>query len=83
VGGNCSSRVRWTLIAPVASPLSPAKRRELLERYRRQEEENDRLRNENQRLKDELRRYKSTLHLLAPDDKTAKAIERRTTSARG
>ncbi|MGP8072866.1 MAG: hypothetical protein ACLPZM_07040, partial [Thermoplasmata archaeon] len=57
-------------------PLSQERRRELLERLRRAthiEEENDRLRDENRRLKEELRRYKSTLHLLAPDDKTAEA----------
>lgn len=57
-------------------PLSQDQRREILQRLRRAnqlDEENDRLREENRRLKEELRRYKSTLHLLAPDDKTAEA----------
>jgi transposase len=55
-------------------PLSREEARKLVEelrRLRRVEEDRDSARDEVRRLKEELRRYKSTLHLLAPDDKTA------------
>ena len=55
------------------TPLTPEEARKILERLRKLEQELDGSRDENRRLKDELRRYKSTLHLLAPDDKTAEA----------
>ena len=55
------------------APLTPEEARKILERLRKLEQELDGSRDENRRLKDELRRYKSTLHLLAPDDKTAEA----------
>ncbi len=58
------------------APISREEARRLLEelrRLRRAEEERDSARDEIRRLKEELRRYKSTLHLLAPDDKTAEA----------
>ena len=54
-------------------PLSQAERRAILERLRQLEQQLDDSRDENRRLKEELRRYKSTLHLLAPDAKTAEA----------
>jgi transposase len=55
------------------TPLAKEDARKILERLRRLEQDLDASREENRRLKEELRRYKSTLHLLAPDDKTAEA----------
>jgi transposase len=54
-------------------PISPEEARKILERLRQLEQQLDDSHDENRRLKEELRRYKSTLHLLAPDDKTAEA----------
>lgn len=57
-------------------PLTQPERRALLEKLQRldrAEHELDRAHDELRRLKEELRRYKSTLHLLAPNDKTAEA----------
>ena len=55
------------------TPLAKEDARKILERLRRLEQELDTSRDENRRLKEELRRYKSTLHFLAPDDKTVEA----------